>query len=157
VFDVTNSSSPSKKQSWTITMKKIGPMKFEAVLDKNHFPNFLFDEPPHAGGNDEAPSASRYLVSAVLNCLSASLTFCLQKSRIPLDALDSEATCTIDRNEQGYWRIERIDAKLLPKWNDWNEKMEKALERCRNLFINYCIVSASVKEGIEINIDVMRS
>ncbi|MHA2230912.1 MAG: OsmC family protein, partial [Candidatus Hodarchaeales archaeon] len=102
-----------------ITMTKTGPMRFEAKLDRDHYPLLSFDEPPHAGGNDEAPGASRYLVSAILNCLSASLTFCLQKSRIPLDALDSEATCTTARNEKGYWRIQQIDIKLHPKWNDW--------------------------------------
>jgi uncharacterized OsmC-like protein len=137
-----------------ITMKKTGPMKFEALLDKDNYPNLLFDEPPHAGGNDEAPSATRYLTSAILNCLSASLTFCLQKSRIPLDALDSEAVCTTARNEEGYLRITRIDVKLRPHWNDWSDQMKKTLERCRKIFVNYCIVSASVKEGIEINVEV---
>ncbi|MFX0113942.1 MAG: OsmC family protein [Candidatus Hodarchaeota archaeon] len=139
-----------------ITMKKTGPMKFEAILDKENYSSLLFDEPPHAGGNDEAPNASRYLTSAILNCLSASLTFCLQKSRIPLDTLESEAICTIARNEDGYWRIKRIDAKLRPQWNDWSDQMEKALDRCRKIFVNYCIVSASVKEGIEINVEVER-
>ncbi|MFQ5977831.1 MAG: OsmC family protein [Candidatus Heimdallarchaeota archaeon] len=144
------------RSKFHVTMTKTGPMNFEAKLDRDHYPLLSFDESPHAGGNDEAPDASRYLVSAILNCLSASLTFCLQKSRIPLDALDSEAICTIARNEEGYWRIQQIDIKLHPKWNDWSNEMQKALERCRTIFINYCVVSASVKEGVLVNVDVRR-
>ncbi len=143
--------------SFTIKMKKIGAMKFEVEWDKEQFPTIYFDEPPNAGGNDEAPNASRYLTAAVMNCLSASLTFCLKKARIPLDALESEATCTIARNDEGYWRIKEINVKLKPYWKEWSEDMQKSLDRCSKIFMNYCIVSASVKQGIPINVIVERA
>ncbi len=155
--DKLNSKKKVQSSQFQVKMKKVGPMKFKAILDKEKYPNLLFDEPAHTGGTDEGPDASRVLTSAILNCLSASLTFCLQKSRIPLDALESEATCTIARNEKGYWRIKQIDAKIIPRWNDWSGNMEKALKRCQDLFLNYCIVSTSVKEGIQINVDVQRT
>ncbi len=143
--------------SFTIKMKKVGAMKFEVEWDKEQFDSIYFDEPPNAGGDDAAPNASRYLTAAVMNCLSASLTFCLKKARIPLDELEAEATCVIARNDEGYWRVKEINVNLKPHWNEWNDDMQKSLERCKKIFMNYCIVSASVKQGIPINVNVERT
>ena len=132
-------------------MEKTGPMQFTTTFDKE-YPKLLFDEPPEAGGADKFPNASRILTAAVANCLSASFTFCLTKSRILFKKLETRATTTTARNEDGYWRIKKIDVSIFPDWEPDTE--EKKKNRCIELFKNYCIVSSSVANGIEINVDV---
>jgi uncharacterized OsmC-like protein len=139
------------EKEFTIKMEKTGPMQFTTTFDKD-YPKVLFDEPPEAGGADEFPNASRVLTAAVANCLSASFTFCTTKSRIPIKKLETRAHCTTARNEDGYWRIKKIDVSIFPTWDPDAE--EKKKKRCVELFRNYCIVSSSVANGIEISVDV---
>jgi organic hydroperoxide reductase OsmC/OhrA len=87
------------------------------------------------------------LASAVANCLAASLTFCVGKRGAGLDGLEAEATTTIDRNEQGRLRIRKIRVTLRP---DVAEGGEEALEKCKRVFEEFCIVTQSVKDGIPV-------
>ncbi|MHA2294277.1 MAG: OsmC family protein [Candidatus Hodarchaeales archaeon] len=139
------------EEEFTIRMEKTGPMQFTTTFDKN-YPKLKFDEPPEAGGADEFPNARRVLTAAVANCLSASFTFCLTKSRIPIKNIETRCTTTTARNKDGYWRIKKINVTIFPVWDpDADEKKKK---RCIELFRNYCIVSSSVENGIELNVDV---
>jgi uncharacterized OsmC-like protein len=133
-------------------MKKTGPMQFTTTFDKD-FPALLFDEPESVqGGLDKYPNASRVLTAAVANCLSASFTFCTNKMRVPVKELETTATCIIDRNEEGFNRIKTIKVELQPTFDP--EAEEKKQKRCMSIFQNYCVVSKSVKEGIEISVDI---
>ena len=140
-------------QTFKIIVERIEGMQFKATFDKEQFPEIMFDEPPNVpGGKDQYPNASRYLASAVANCLSASLTFCLEKSRVPVEGLRTEITGTISRNEQGYWRVKKFDVDIKVRFKEVTDEVKKKFERCKNIFFNYCVVSASIKEGIEINV-----
>ena len=75
------------------------------------------------------------------------------KSSVPLDGLVTEVTGKIERTESGYWRVTQVDVDLSVKYNEMNDVIRKKFERCKKLFFNYCIVSASIKEGIEINVN----
>ncbi|MFX0094320.1 MAG: OsmC family protein, partial [Candidatus Hodarchaeota archaeon] len=138
-------------KSFTIKMKKTGPMQFTTTFDKD-FPELLFDEPVGSGGADKYPNASRILTAAVTNCLCASFTFCAMKSKIPVKEIEAQATCTTDRGDEGYWRIQKIEVKIIPTFG--SDAPEKRKERCLDIFQNYCVVSASVKKGIDIKVDV---
>jgi uncharacterized OsmC-like protein len=139
-------------KSFTIQMKKTGEMQFTTTFDKN-FPELFFDEPESVtGGLDQYPNASRVLTAAVANCLSASFTFCTSKMRIPVKELDTTATCTIDRNKEGYSRIKNISVEIHPIFE--SEAEEKKQKRCVGIFRNYCVVSKSVEEGIDISVDI---
>ena len=144
--------------TFSIKMTKTGPMEFKTQFDKEIFPDLMFDEPAESGGNDEYPNASRVLTAAVMNCLSASFTFCLSKSRIPMDdfELTATATTTLDRNEKNRLRVKNITVNLKPtfKGEAASEEMKSKIERCVNIFQDYCVVSASVKQGIDITTNV---
>ena len=139
-------------------MTKTGPMEFKTEFDKN-FPNLMFDEPAEAGGKDQFPNASRVLTAAVMNCLSASFTFCLSKSHIPMDdfELTATGTTTIDRNDKNRLRIKNITVDLKPtfKGEAASEEMKSKISRCIEIFQDYCTVSASVKQGIDITANVV--
>ncbi|MFX1250343.1 MAG: OsmC family protein [Promethearchaeota archaeon] len=139
------------EKTFTITMKKTGPMQFTTTFDKD-FPTLIFDEPPSSGGEDNYANASRVLTAAVANCLSASFTFCAAKAKIPVKDLETEATCTTDRGEEGFWRIQKIDVKINPVFEPGSA--EKRKTRCLEIFKNYCVVTGSVTKGIDVNVDV---
>lgn len=144
--------------TFSMKMEKTGPMEFKTTFDKDHFPDLFFDEPPTAGGNDNYPNAVRILTAAVMNCLSASLTFCLTKSKLPMEQFELTATAstTTDRNEENRIRVKNIDVKLQPVFkNEANSaEFKNKIQRCVSIFQDYCVVSASVKQGIDITTNV---
>ena len=141
--------------SFEIELSKTGPMEFTTKFDRN-YPDLYFDEPHRSGGNDKYPNASRILTASVANCLSASLTFCLAKTRIDIPDLriSCKATCYIERNEINRLRVKKIDIQIFPKSENFNENLVLALTRCKDRFAEYCVVSQSVKEGFDVNFTV---
>jgi hypothetical protein len=59
---------------------------------------------------------------------------------------------TIGR-EEGLLRLQKLDVKLYPKLGS-DEDLNK-LEKCKGLFEKYCIVSASIRKGLPINVEVV--
>ena len=55
------------------------------------------------------------------------------------------------RNAKGRWRIAALNVKLRPIVRDDDVPKSK---RCLELFEDFCIVTESVRKGIEVNIDV---
>ena len=144
---------------FTMKMTKTGPMEFKTEFDKDFFPDLFFDEPAESGGEDKYPNASRVLTAAVMNCLSASFTFCLTRSHLPMDDFElvTTANTTIDRNENNRLRIKNITVEIKPvfKGEAASEEFKAKIQRCINIFQDYCTVSSSVKEGIDITTNVV--
>lgn len=141
-------------------MQKIQEMKFSVeieFIDKMEFKvkfdvpkhELILDETKEVGGDEKGPSASRLLASAIGNCLSASLIFCMRKSKIEFSALKTFVNGKIERDENGLLRIKEINVELLPKLK--NEDLEK-LNKCKEIFEKYCIVTESVRKGIKVNV-----
>ena len=99
------------------------------------------------------PNPTRLLANAILGCLSASFIFCLKKRNFTLDDLTAEAEVTIGRKEKGFLRITKIEVNITPKIDD--PEIRKRADQCKKMFENYCTVTASVREGInvEVNLD----
>lgn len=127
--------------------------EFRVQFDKSEFPELTLDEPPPLG-QDKGPNATRMLAVAIGNCLAASLMFCLQRSKLVVDSLRAEVTPTTTRNEEGRWRVHHVDVKILIKTV---ENDPKRFQRCVEIFEKYCIVTASVRQGIPVNVKVSQS
>ncbi|UCG90197.1 MAG: OsmC family protein [Candidatus Heimdallarchaeota archaeon] len=138
-------------ETFMINIEKTGPIQFTTTFDKE-FPQLLFDEDKSVGGEDKYPNPSRILVAAVASCLSASLALCLNKARIPVDRLETKATCSIKANEEGYLRITQIDVNIHPKWHS-DIKMKKKT-RCVKIFKNLCVATNAVINEVPVNVDV---
>ena len=110
----------------------------------------VFDESPPLGG-DRGPNAAAVLGAAVANCLSASLTFCLRKSRVTVEGLTTHVVTHLARNETGKFRISGIDVELIPEVAEGDAAK---LDRCESLFEDFCIVTESVRNGIPVNVKV---
>lgn len=108
------------------------------------------DEPEPLGGG-VGPGPQHLLLSAVANCLSASLTFALQKFKQDPGRLVATATATVGRNEANRLRIQAIDVHL--QLGAAAEDLEH-LERVLSQFEEFCTVSMSVRDGVAIRTHV---
>jgi len=124
--------------------------RFRVRFDNEAKTELIMDE-PRPVGEGAGPNASRVLAAAVVNCLTSSLLFCLRKSRIDIATIKSTAKTTTARNEEGYWRIQKLDILLEP---DVETHDEPRIKRCLEIFENYCVVTGSVRKGIEVNVEV---
>lgn len=105
------------------------------------------------------PNPSRLLALGVLGCLSASFIFCIKKRNFKVDDFTAEAEVVITRNKKGFWRIKKIDVNILPKITDPDtlKRAKQCLKSAKDgvsFFEQYCIVTQSVRSGIEVNVNL---
>jgi uncharacterized OsmC-like protein len=110
----------------------------------------VLDEPVPLGAG-RGPNAARILAAAVGNCLGASLLLCLRKARIEVQELRVSVRGSFVRNEQGRLRIGGLQVRLEP---GVPAEQRGRLGRCLDLFEDFCIVTASVRQGIDVEVDV---
>lgn len=113
-------------------------------------PPLVVDELPPLG-EANGPNPSRLLATAVGSCLSASLLYCLRKSRIEVAQLRTTVEGTLLRNARGRVRIGGIRVRLAPELT--SEQRER-MGRCLDLFQDFCIVTESVRDGIDVDVEV---
>lgn len=136
---------------FTTTLEQVDNFTFTVTFDKQSMKSITMDEPAPMG-TESGPSASRVLASAVGHCLSASLLFCLQKSRIPMKHVSTKVHTTLARNDAGRWRVQgiKVDIKAEPE----NEQDRERMKRCLEIFEDFCIVTQSVRKGIDVQVAV---
>jgi uncharacterized OsmC-like protein len=111
----------------------------------------LVVDEPEPLGYDRGPNPARLLAASIGSCLGASLLFCLRKSHVEVKDLRTVVTGTLVRNERGRLRIGAIHARLVPTVAEGDLPR---LARCTELFEDFCIVTQSVREGLEVNVEV---
>jgi uncharacterized OsmC-like protein len=122
--------------------------RFRISFSSEKVPDLLMDEPAPLG-KGENPNAGSLLAAAVGNCLCASLAFCLQKSRADIKSLCADVYTNVERNEQGRLRLTSMTVKLFPAVEE-----KQKLQRCREIFEDFCIVTQSVRQGIDVKVEV---
>ncbi len=126
-------------------------MEFAVEFPGEALAPLTVDEPPPVG-RGAGPNPARLLAAAVGHCLSASLLFCLEKSRVRVAELRTTVRGRLARNERGRWRIAALAVQLDPTIA---EPDRERAERCLELFEDFCIVTASVRQGVEISVEVL--
>ena len=141
----------SEEGRFTIHLTQGEGYAINVAFDWKRAPDLLMDEPPPLG-EQAGPNASRVLAAAAANCLSASLLFCIFKDEPPDNCLRSEATAILVRNEKKRLRIGALEVKLIVA----DVVKENArFARCKDLFEDFCVVSASIRQGIPIKVTVV--
>jgi uncharacterized OsmC-like protein len=137
--------------TFTIELVQQADYRFEARFDNPALPTLVTDEPAPLGG-DAGPNPARLLGTAVANCLAASLLFALRKHRNHVEPLRAVATVSVVRNAQNRLRIGRIgvDLHLEGVASEIN-----ALDRVLAQFEDFCIVTQSIRAGIEVDVRVV--
>jgi uncharacterized OsmC-like protein len=141
----------SSEEDCHVTIRYSGGYQFVGEFtDAEGLPPIVFDEPAPLG-EGSGPNAAAVLGAAVGNCLSASLVFCLRKSRLEVEDLTAHVTAHVARNEQGRFRITGIDVQLMPQLR---QSDPGRFDRCEQLFEDFCVVTESVRRGIPVNVTV---
>ncbi len=135
---------------FSITVEQVEDYEFRVRFDREHHAELRMDEPPPLG-SDRGPNASRVLAAAIGNCLSASLLYCARKARVAVGKIQTEVKVVIVRNETGRLRVGKVEVTVDPHIPE--PEREKA-RRCLELFEDFCTVTQSVRQGIDVEVRV---
>ena len=133
-------------------------------VDIEHLQNFQFlidfnkddgielitDEAPPLG-EGKGPNPAGLLAAAVGNCLAASLLFCLRKARLEPSSVHAVVEGAIERNQRGRMRIRELRVRLEPTLD---AEDASRITRCAEVFEDFCIVTESVRAGIDVVVDL---
>jgi organic hydroperoxide reductase OsmC/OhrA len=139
------------EEEFTTQLEQVRDYTFKVIFDKTGFQPLTMDELKPLG-SETAPNAARFLSGSVGHCLSSSLLFCLQKSRIPMKHISTDVQTTLARNEAGRWRISAIKVNI--KAEPANAQDRGRMKRCLDIFEDFCIVTQSVRKGINVQATV---
>jgi organic hydroperoxide reductase OsmC/OhrA len=125
---------------------------FQFLIDfnKDDVIDLITDEAPPLG-EGRGPNPARLLAAAVGNCLAASLLFCLKKARLEPLAVRATVDGEMERNERGRMRIRELRVRLEPTMDP--SDVER-MSRCAQVYEDFCIVTESVREGIDVMVDL---
>lgn len=141
---------PAVVHEFSIAIEQVHDYEFRVRFDKAHHADLLLDEPAPLG-QDKGPNATRILAAAIGNCLSASLLFCARKSRVEIGPVRTTVRTEIVRNPRGRLRIGKVAVEIAAPAPE--AEREKA-RRCLGLFEDYCTVTQSIREGIDVQVTV---
>lgn len=133
----------------SVSMELIKGYEFKVTFDER-LPELLMDEPEPLGAGN-GPNATKAFSAAVGNCLSASLLFCLHKIRVKPTALKTTVKTKMVRNEKKRLRIGPSHVTITL---GFDPESRSRLGRCMGLFEDYCIVTQSVRGGIDVTVEV---
>lgn len=141
--------TPDSHDSFSVALRSTSG--YEQQVDFGApFPALLLDEPAPLG-HGAGPTPAKLLAAAVAGCLGASLLFCLRRARIDVLELRTSAEGTFVRNERGRKRVGAIAVKLEPVVAEAD--LER-VPRCAEVFEEFCVVTASVRNGIDVTVTV---
>lgn len=138
----------SEEGRFKIQLEQQEGFQINVAFDWKRAPDLLMDEPPPLG-EQQGPNASRLLAAAAANCLSASLLYCVFKEEPPAHCLRAEAVCVMVRNEKKRLRVGRLEISLILE--DVVIQSPR-FARCKDLFEDFCVVSASIRQGIPMRV-----
>jgi uncharacterized OsmC-like protein len=133
-----------------VTLEQDSDYAFRISFDDTALAPLLSDESAPLG-HDRGPNPSRLLLASVANCLVASLLFALRKQHNQPGKLRAEITASLRRNAEGRWRIPQAFVELqLPEGNEHYQHLDRVLAQ----FEEFCIVTQSVRQGIDVQVTV---
>ena len=138
------------QDTFAITLDRTSGLQFTVDFAQPGIPPLVVDEQPPLG-EGAGPNPARLLAAAVGHCLSASALFCLSKSRIPIKGLHTTVEGTMTRDEHGRLRIGGLAVRLEPQVASEDEAR---MARCLTIFEDFCIVTQSVRKGVDVSVTV---
>lgn len=133
-----------------VTLEQEDDYAFRIRFDDTGLEPLLSDEAAPLG-HDRGPNPARLLLASVANCLVASLLFALRKQHNAPGRLRAQITAVPMRNAEGRWRIPQAFVELqLPEGNEHYQHLDRVLAQ----FEQFCIVTQSVRQGIDVAVTV---
>jgi uncharacterized OsmC-like protein len=148
--DHTAASSSGEEGTFVVTLALDGGYRFTVNPGTDGAETFHVDEAPPLGAGSAA-SPTRVLAAAMASCLGSSLLFCLRKARIDVRGLKVLARGTLARNARGRLRVGGLHLELFPEVAAADEAR---MQRCLEIFEDFCVVTESVRQGIPVVVGV---
>lgn len=140
----------SGDQQIRLTLEQEEDFSFRIRFEGTALAPLLTDEASPLG-HDRGPNPARLLLASVGNCLSASLLFALHKFKNQPGKLRAEVSASLVRNAEGRWRIPQAFVEIhLPDGNEHYQHLDNVLAQ----FEDFCIVTQSVRKGIDVAVTV---
>ena len=134
-----------------VILEQQGPYSFRIDFEGAAFASLRSDEPVPLGAG-EGPNPSELLLASIANCLSASLLFALRKFKNAPGPIRTEILASKARNENGRWRIPRAEVAIhLSEPAAGLERFDRVLAQ----FEEFCIVTQSVREGMQVDVRIV--
>lgn len=130
-------------------LEQMDGFSFRVRFDEQAWPELVTDE-PYPLGKSRGPNPSRLLAAAIGNCLAASLLFCMQKGGVDVVGMEADVHVDLVRNERKRLRVGKVRVHLRPHVDEDEAKLSACLEA----FQDFCVVTESVREGIDVDVDV---
>jgi uncharacterized OsmC-like protein len=138
------------ERRFSLSLRRTVDYQFVTTFDKDGVSPLLLDEPKPLGA-DKGPNAARLIGAAVGNCLSASLLFCLERAKQTVNGFATDVEGFVRRDEGGRWRLAQLDVQLVL---DLTVDRAERVKRCLELFEDYCVVTPSIRKGLQLNVVV---
>jgi len=134
-----------------IRLEQERPYGFRVNFEGTDLDALHTDESPPLG-EGAGPGPSALLLAAVANCLSASLLFALRKYKNDPGPIEAVIVAHKQRNAEGRWRIPRaeVEIRLSDKAADLDH-----FDRVLAQFEEFCLVTQSVREGVEVSVRIV--
>jgi uncharacterized OsmC-like protein len=140
----------AESRQFSLAIDCVQDYEFLVKFADEPYGDLLMDELPPVGSN-KGPNPSRLLATAVGGCLSASLLFSARKLRLDVQRLHADVKVSHTRDEKGRLRIGKIDVEIVPTINNPDEHK---MQRCLGMFEDFCVVTQSVRKGIDVSVKV---
>ena len=141
----------SENDGIRLVLEQEGPYAFKVSFEGTALEPLHTDEAAPLGGGN-GPGPSDLLLAGVANCLAASLVFALRKFKNTPGPIRAEITASKERNAEGRWRIPR--AQVVITLADKAASLEH-FDRVLGQFEQFCIVTQSVRDGIEVDVAIV--
>lgn len=134
-----------------LLLEQEGPYAFRISFEGTGLDALHTDESAPLG-EGTGPNPTHLLLAGVANCLSASLLFALRKFKNAPGPIRTEIVAHKARNEAGRWRIPRAEVAI--HLSDAAAGLER-FDRVLAQFEEFCIVTQSVREGMQVDVRII--
>jgi uncharacterized OsmC-like protein len=150
---VTVPESPPTTEfpSIRVEVDQLDRYRFEVTYPETSLRPLTVDEPAPVGGGD-GPDPARALAGAVGHCLSTTLFNTLERSRVPTTPIRTTVTVSFGRNAAGRKRVVGLEARI--ECAPLNESDRDRFNRGVAIFEDYCTVTGSVRQGIQVRTEL---
>jgi uncharacterized OsmC-like protein len=147
----TGADHMSESPGIRIVLEQEGSYAFKVNFEGTDLDALHTDEPAPLG-EGSGPGPSSLLLTSLANCLSASLLFALRKFKNDPGPIRAEIVANKERNAEGRWRIPRAEVTI--RLSD-NAGALEHLGRVVAQFEQFCIVTQSVREGMDVSVRIL--
>jgi len=147
------------EENTIVSIKLDEDLIFRSLNEYKKIHDLIIDETIEKKEVLHGPDAASLLGLAIVSCLSATFIFCLNKRNLTIEDLKASADISFKKVGGGLTRIEKVEVNIEPKSED--PEVLKRIKICTKelkdgemFFEKACIITPSVREGIDISVNV---